>query len=110
MIFAAASERDRPGAMAANVAKSAQRSLLIADDDDWLAGNVGGEKTFGGADGALHAIHFPAGLAECSDELPNALGNARLLDFQNRRGGGETRRRGLCGLGLFVDVQVEEVC
>jgi len=58
-IFAAAAERDRPGAMAANVAKSAQRSLLIADDDDWLAGNVGGEKTFGVGDGCASRHSLP---------------------------------------------------
>src|SRR6266851_858867 len=106
-IFAAAAERHRPGAMAANVTEGTQRSLVVANDDDWLTGNVGSEKTFGIGDDALHSVHFSARLAESSNELPGAMENARLLDIQNRRIGVKTRRECLCALDLLVDVEMK---
>src|SRR5437016_548088 len=75
-IFAAAAESDGSRAMSANVAEGTQFALLVANDDDWLTSDIGGEKTLGVANGALHAVHFPAGLVECSYKLPGALENA----------------------------------
>ena len=106
-IFAAAAERDRPGAMAANVTEGTQRSLVVANDDDWLTSNIGGEKTFGIGDGALHPVHFSARLAESSNELPGAMENARLLDIKNCGIGVKTRCECLSALDLFVHVQVK---
>ncbi len=106
-ILAAAAKRDRTSTMAANVAEGAQLSLFVANDDDWLAGDIRGEKTFWVGDGALHAINFSAGLAESSDELPGALKNARLLDLKNRRIGVKARSERLRTLNLFVNVEMK---
>jgi hypothetical protein len=106
-IFAAAAESDGPGAMAANVAEGAQRAFLVANNDDGFASDIGGEKTFGIGDGALHAVYFAAGLGERSDELPGALKDARFLDFQNGGIGVKTRGECLGAPDLFVDVEMK---
>src|SRR6266702_6379855 len=51
-VLAAATQSDRPGAMAANIAEGAQFTLLVANDDDGLAGDIGGAKAFWVGDGA----------------------------------------------------------
>ena len=45
-IFAAAALGDGAGAMAADVAESAQRALLVADDDYRFADDIDGEESF----------------------------------------------------------------
>jgi hypothetical protein len=109
-IFAAAAESDGPGAMAANVAEGAQLTLFVANDDDRFAGDLGGEKAFGIGNGALYAVYFSAGLAESSDELPGALENAGLFDFEDCGIGVKARGERLCALDLFVHVKMKRFC
>jgi hypothetical protein len=92
--------------MAADVAEGAQLTLIVANDDDGFAGNVGGEKTFGVRDCTLRAIYLAARLAESSDELPGAPKNARLLDFKDGGIGVKTRGECLGTLDLVVDVEM----
>ncbi len=58
--------------MAAHIAEGAQDALLVAHDDDGLARNVSGKKTFRISDGAFYAVNFAAGVAESADQLPGA--------------------------------------
>jgi len=83
--------------------------LLVANDDDGFAGDVGREKTFGIGDGAFRAVYFSALLAECSDELSGALENSYLFDFKNRRVGIKARGECLRALDLFMDVEVKRL-
>src|SRR5580704_5023655 len=55
-ILAAAALRDRPGAMATDVAERAQRALFVADNDDWFADNIRCEESLWISDGALYAV------------------------------------------------------
>src|SRR6267378_3737604 len=105
-ILAAAAQGDGSRAMTANVAEGAERTFFVANDNDRFADEIGGEETFWVGDGPLHAIPFSARLAKCSDELPGAAENTRLLDFQNRGIGVETQGECLRALDLFVHVQV----
>jgi hypothetical protein len=44
-IFRATAKCDGSGAVTADIAECAKRALLIPDDDDGLAGDIGGEKS-----------------------------------------------------------------
>jgi hypothetical protein len=106
-VIAATSQSDRAGAMAANIAEGTEFSPIVANDDDGFTGYIGGKKTLGVGDGALHAIYFSAGLAERSNELPSALESAGLLDLQNCRISVKARGERSRTLDLFVNVEVE---
>ena len=106
-ILAAAAQSNWTGAMAANVAEGTEVSPTVANDDDGFTNHIGGEKTLGIGDSALHAVYFSTGLAESSNELPSAMENAGLLDLQNCRISVKARGKRLCALDLFVNVEVE---
>src|SRR5437762_475568 len=105
-IFAAAAEGDGARPMAAHIAESAEFAFLVSDNDDWLAGNIHGEKTLRVGDRAPGSVYFAAGLMERPEELPGALENPRFFNFQNRGVGVETRREGLRALDLLVHIEV----
>src|SRR5690349_17773549 len=75
-VFAAAAERDGPGAMTADIAEGAQLALLVAHDDHWLADDICREKTLRIRNSALDPIYFAASLMESTDELPGTLKDA----------------------------------
>src|SRR4029077_18537250 len=106
-IFAAAAEGDGPGAMAANVAERAKSSLLVADDENGLAGDFSGEISFGIGDGFHCTIYLTAGLHRGSDELPGLTKNLFLLNFEDSRVGVKARGEGKGALDLFVHVEVK---
>ena len=105
-IFAAAALRDGAGAVAADVAEGAERALLVANDDDRFADDVGGEKSFGIGDGALCAVHFAARRVERADELPGATEDAGFFSVENSGIGVELRRERVRAFDLFVDVEL----
>src|ERR1700676_1479787 len=83
-IFAAATLRDGPSAVAADVAEGSQRPFLVAPDQSRLAGHLRGKKRFRVGEGALHAVYFAASLAQRSNKLPGTAKNMFFLNLQNR--------------------------
>ncbi len=87
----------RGGVMAANVVESAQLRVLATDDDDGLAGDIGGEE-----------FPFFADLIEAAGDLPGLAKDGVELQCLNARIAIPRRRDGGCFLervGGIVEVQ-----
>ena len=109
-IFAAAALGDRAGAMAAYVAESAQRALLIADDDNRLTDDIQREESFWIGDGAFCGVWgatFSARSIESADKLPRAAEDAGFFSVENCWVGIELRRERMRGFDFFVDVELD---